>query len=154
VDSTSDDFAANATELKELANKTRKPQTIDLWIATKIDAAMNSTLDSESDLPWIQCSALNGDGIDRLKKSICENLKQHDTEEIGSVVGTAARCSQSLHQAIAAIQQAIQLTTHQEGHEFVSAELRTVAQCLGEVTGTVYTDDILDRVFGRFCIGK
>jgi tRNA modification GTPase len=154
VDSTRDDFAANATELKELANKTRKPQTIDLWIATKIDAAMNSTLDSESDLPWIQCSALNGDGIDRLKKSICENLKQHDTEEIGSVVGTAARCSQSLHQAIAAIQQAIQLTTHQEGHEFVSAELRTVAQCLGEVTGTVYTDDILDRVFGRFCIGK
>jgi len=154
VDSTSDDFAANASELKELANRTRKPQTIDLWIATKMDAAMNSTLTSDPDLPWIQCSALNGDGIDSLKKSICENLKQHDAEEIGSVVGTAARCSQSLHQAIAAIQQAIQLTTHQEGHEFVSAELRTVAQCLGEVTGTVYTDDILDRVFGRFCIGK
>ena len=154
VDSTSDDFAANASELKELADRTRKPQTIDLWIATKMDAAMNSTLTSDPDLPWIQCSALNGDGIDSLKKSICENLKQHDTEEIGSVVGTAARCSQSLHQAIAAIQQAIQLTTHQEGHEFVSAELRTVAQCLGEVTGTVYTDDILDRVFGRFCIGK
>ncbi len=120
---------------------------------------MDSTLNSGPNLPeinppWIQCSALNGDGIDRLKKSICENLKQHDAEEIGSVVGTAARCSQSLHQAIAAIQQAIQLTTHQEGHEFVSAELRTVAQCLGEVTGTVYTDDILDRVFGRFCIGK
>ena len=154
VDSTSNDFAANASELKELANRTRKPQTIDLWIATKMDAAMNSTLTSDPDLPWIQCSALNGDGIDSLKKSICENLKQHDAEEIGSVVGTAARCSQSLHQAIAAIQQAIQLTTHQEGHEFVSAELRTVAQCLGEVTGTVYTDDILDRVFGRFCIGK
>lgn len=154
VDSTSDDFAANASELKELANRTRKPQTIDLWIATKMDAAMNSTLTSDPDLPWIQCSALNGDGIDSLKKSICEKLKQHDAEEIGSVVGTAARCSQSLHQAIAAIQQAIQLTTHQEGHEFVSAELRTVAQCLGEVTGTVYTDDILDRVFGRFCIGK
>ena len=154
VDSTSNDFAANASELKELANRTRKPQTIDLWIATKMDAAMNATLTSDPDLPWIQCSALNGDGIDSLKKSICENLKQHDAEEIGSVVGTAARCSQSLHQAIAAIQQAIQLTTHQEGHEFVSAELRTVAQCLGEVTGTVYTDDILDRVFGRFCIGK
>ncbi|MGI9467977.1 MAG: tRNA modification GTPase [Rubripirellula sp.] len=159
VDSSSDDFAANAIELEELANRTRNPKTIDLWVATKMDAVMDSTLNSGPNLPeinppWIQCSALNGDGIDRLKKSICENLKQHDAEEIGSVVGTAARCSQSLHQAIAAIQQAIQLTTHQEGHEFVSAELRTVAQCLGEVTGTVYTDDILDRVFGRFCIGK
>ena len=154
VDSSSDDFAANATELKELAKRTRKSQTIDLWVATKTDAAIHSTLTSGPNLPWIQCSALNGDGIDRLKTSISENLKQHDAEEIGSVVGTAARCSQSLHQAIAAIQQAIQLTTHQEGHEFVSAELRIVAQCLGEVTGTVYTDDILDRVFGRFCIGK
>jgi tRNA modification GTPase len=154
VDSTSNDFTAHATELKELAKRTRKPQTIDLWIATKMDAAVKSTLNSDADLPWIHCSALNGDGIDCLKKSICDNLKQHDAEEIGSVVGTAARCSQSIHQAIDAIEQAIQLTTHKEGHEFVSAELRTVAQCLGEVTGTVYTDDILDRVFGRFCIGK
>ncbi|MAI70250.1 MAG: tRNA uridine-5-carboxymethylaminomethyl(34) synthesis GTPase MnmE [Rhodopirellula sp.] len=154
VDSTSDDFAAKANELQELANRTRRPQTIDLWIATKTDAAIQSTSTASTEASWIPCSALNGDGIERLKISICETLKQHDTEEIGSVVGTAARCSQSLHQAIAAIQQAIHLTGHQEGHEFVSAELRTVAQCLGEVTGTVYTDDILDRVFGRFCIGK
>ncbi|MGB1814125.1 MAG: hypothetical protein ACPHJ3_02135 [Rubripirellula sp.] len=119
-----------------------------------MDEAAESSLFSDTGITWIQCSALSGEGIDGLKRSISETLKQHDTEEIGSVVGTAARCSQSLHLAIAAIQQAIDLTTHQEGHEFVSAELRTVAQCLGEVTGTVYTDDILDRVFGRFCIGK
>ncbi len=154
VDSTREDFAAIATELRALADRTRKPQTIDLWIATKNDAAIESILSSSTDVSWIRCSAVSGEGMERLKASICEALKQHDAEEIGSVVGTAARCSQSLHQAIAAIQQAIQLTTHQEGHEFVSAELRTVAQCLGEVTGTVYTDDILDRVFGRFCIGK
>ena len=82
------------------------------------------------------------------------HTQSNDAEEIGSVVGTAARCSQSIHQAIAAIERAMHLTIHQEGHEFVSTEIRTVAQCLGEVTGTVYTDDILDRVFGRFCIGK
>ena len=154
VDSTSDDFAKNVGELRKLADRTRKPQTTDLWIATKMDEAAEYILFSDTDIAWIQCSALSGEGIDGLKRSISETLKQHDTEEIGSVVGTAARCSQSLHLAIKAIQQAIHLTSHQEGHEFVSAELRTVAQCLGEVTGTVYTDDILDRVFGRFCIGK
>jgi tRNA modification GTPase len=119
-----------------------------------MDAVIASNSASSPDDLWIQCSALNGEGIDDLRNSLCEHLKRHDSEEIGSVVGTAARCSQSLHQAIAAIQQAIQLTVNQEGHEFVSAEMRTIAQCLGEVTGTVYTDDILDRVFGRFCIGK
>ena len=119
-----------------------------------MDAAIAPNPVFNPDDPWIQCSALSGAGIDDLRTSLCEHLKKHDTEEIGSVVGTAARCRQSLHLAIAAIQQAIQLTIHQQGHEFVSAEMRTVAQCLGEVTGTVYTDDILDRVFGRFCIGK
>ncbi len=49
---------------------------------------------------------------------------------------------------------AIETTQLGGGHEFVSAELRAVVNCLGEVTGAVYTDDILDRVFGRFCIGK
>jgi len=154
VDASRGDFASTTAELKELANRTRKPQTIDLWVATKMDAVIASNSASSPDDPWIQCSALNGEGIDDLRNSLCEHLKRHDSEEIGSVVGTAARCSQSLHQAIAAIQQAIQLTVNQEGHEFVSAEMRTIAQCLGEVTGTVYTDDILDRVFGRFCIGK
>ena len=154
VDASSDHFASNATGVKELASRTRKPHTIDLWIATKMDAAIAPNPVFNPDDSWIQCSAMSGAGIDELRTSLCEHLKKHDTEEIGSVVGTAARCRQSLHLAITAIQQAIQLTLDQQGHEFVSAEMRTVAQCLGEVTGTVYTDDILDRVFGRFCIGK
>lgn len=158
VDASCNHFESTATELQELARRTRKPQTIDLWVATKTDATVGgsgaNSVDERSDSQWVKCSALTGEGIDDLRQNLSERLKQHDSEEIGSVVGTAARCSQSLHQAITAIQQAIQLTTDQEGHEFVSAELRLVAQCLGEVTGTVYTDDILDRVFGRFCIGK
>jgi tRNA modification GTPase len=32
--------------------------------------------------------------------------------------------------------------------------MRLAVEAIGEVTGQVYTDDILDRVFGRFCIGK
>ena len=89
-----------------------------------------------------------------LHQAISDALTSQDAEEIGSVVGTAARCSQSLSQACNSIDAAMKLASNQEGHEFIAAELRVVAQCLGEVTGAVYTDDILDRVFGRFCIGK
>jgi tRNA modification GTPase len=38
--------------------------------------------------------------------------------------------------------------------ELIAAELRTALESLGEVVGAVYTDDVLDRVFARFCIGK
>ncbi len=42
-----------------------------------------------------------------------------------------------------------------KGHdELVAAEIRAALHELGKVVGAVYTDDILDRIFSRFCIGK
>ncbi|HEX7447478.1 MAG TPA: hypothetical protein VF306_08030 [Pirellulales bacterium] len=41
-----------------------------------------------------------------------------------------------------------------QGEELVAAELRLALDALGQVVGTVYTDDVLDRIFSRFCIGK
>jgi tRNA modification GTPase len=127
--------------------------TVDLLVATKLDL-----VDNESTLPldasWIRCSAASGAGMTELRQRISQTIAQIDAEEIGSTIGTAARCSQTIHLARHAIEAAIELTENQSGHEFVSAELRTAAQCIGEVTGEIYNEDILDRVFGRFCIGK
>jgi tRNA modification GTPase len=150
VDSSRDDFPTACQRMVEAADSTPRPSVINLWVATKADLQTAH----RDDTHWIACSAVTGLGIDDLQRSIVAALSQQNAEEIGSVVGTAARCSQSLSQACEAVAAAIKLTENHEGHEFVSAELRTVAQCLGEVTGAVYTDDILDRVFGRFCIGK
>ena len=38
--------------------------------------------------------------------------------------------------------------------EFISADLRMAVDAISEVTGEVTTDDILNEVFSRFCIGK
>jgi tRNA modification GTPase len=38
--------------------------------------------------------------------------------------------------------------------ELAACELRVVLTSLGEITGETTTDDILDRIFSRFCIGK
>ena len=157
VDSSREDFEQATMTLRELMWQGRRSQAIDLWVATKSDLSPlheKRALQLESTDDWVACSAIRGDGIDQLRTRIGELLNQQDAEEVGSVVGTAARCQQSLQQATEAISRAISLTRHQEGHEFVSAELRVVVECLGEVTGAVYTDDILDRVFSRFCIGK
>ena len=40
------------------------------------------------------------------------------------------------------------------GDELVAAEIRVALAELGKVVGTVYTDDLLDRIFSTFCIGK
>jgi tRNA modification GTPase len=41
-----------------------------------------------------------------------------------------------------------------ESDEIVAFELRQAADKLGEITGKVYTEEILGQVFSRFCIGK
>ena len=46
------------------------------------------------------------------------------------------------------------IAVHSLGEELAAAELRTALDELGRVVGAVYTDDILDRIFSRFCIGK
>ena len=143
------DFQEAMLRLQREAEARGRTGVTDRFVVTKSDLVVHEGID-----PWVSCSALSGEGIDSLLAGIIQVIESSDAEETGSVVGTAARCGQSLGRASEAITAAVELTRSFRGHEFVSAEMRSAAQCLGEVTGAVYTDDILDRVFGRFCIGK
>jgi tRNA modification GTPase len=67
---------------------------------------------------------------------------------------TAERSGHSLQAAAEALTRAQRLNAAAEGEELVAAELRLALVELGRVAGTVYTDDVLDRIFSRFCIGK
>ncbi|TWT50361.1 tRNA modification GTPase MnmE [Rubripirellula amarantea] len=148
VDGSRDDFDTAADQVRELASSSAKPGVIDLFLATKGDLVDK---DREG---WILCSSATGKGIENLKDQISNAIAARDAEQSGSIIGTAARCSETLLRAKEAINDAITQVRQQSGHEFVSSDLRLAAQCIGEVTGEVYNEDILDRVFSRFCIGK
>ena len=135
--------------MHELADDKRR-SAIDLWVATKCDESD----DPDPPAPWIATSALTGTGIHSLREQLANSIEMLDQTESTSVAGTAARCVGSLLAAETAIATAIGYVKGGDGHEYVSSELRLAASALGEVTGAVYTDDILDRVFSRFCIGK
>ncbi|WP_404310682.1 tRNA modification GTPase [Neorhodopirellula lusitana] len=145
----------------------RKRTATDRVVLTKADLLKSlptglDSLSSASDslatefrsMPSIAVSSVSGEGIDELWKVLISIAQQHDSNETGGVMGTAARCRDSLRQSIDHLGTAIDATENQIGHEIVAAEMRLAVNQLGEVTGEVYTDDILDRVFSRFCIGK
>lgn len=76
-------------------------------------------------------------------------------ENVNQVVPiTAARCQASLTKAIQAIAHAQEATLQSRGDEIIASEIRLALEEIGLVAGTVYTDDILDALFSRFCIGK
>lgn len=102
----------------------------------------------------IAVSAATGVGIDELKQAIARKLVAAQSRS-GDVVGaTAVRCRDSLRRAAEALAEAERVARSRIGDELVAAELRSAIDELGRIAGVVYTDDILDRIFSRFCIGK
>ncbi len=65
-----------------------------------------------------------------------------------------ARCRESLFRASEVLQSACETLLLDGSDELVAIDLRQAVDELGKVVGAVVTDDILDRIFRRFCIGK
>ena len=86
--------------------------------------------------------------------AICDAIRAGQDEETQVVQSTAQRCRASLEATLASFQSAMALARDAAGDELLAAELRGGLDQLGQIVGTVYTDDVLDRIFGRFCIGK
>ncbi len=115
----------------------------------------------------VACRDDRTEGLEQLKAWILDRLASRDGGR-GEIVGTtAARSRESLRAAREALSRAIGLvaadSTGSEpddfesvgaGAELLAVEIRAALDELGRILGIVYTDDILDRIFSKFCIGK
>jgi tRNA modification GTPase len=101
----------------------------------------------------IRTSAATGEGLAELKASIARVLRSQDSEG-DLATSTGARCRDSFVRAGEALQAAAETLLTGGGEELVAFDLRLAIDELGKVVGAVVTDDILDRIFSRFCIGK
>ena len=140
----------NAWEQAELART--EPQLI---VFTKCDAATALPHRSRA----IETSAITGAGVEELRQAIRSQLTDSAdafaTESpVEAVAATAARCHESLRMAGESLGRASELACVAAGEELIAAEIRAALAELGRVVGAVYTDDLLDRIFSRFCIGK
>jgi tRNA modification GTPase len=102
---------------------------------------------------YLSTSAQGGVGLRELGHAIAAALRQQLAE--GDLAATTgARCRDNLGRAAEALQSAAIAARRGDGHELVAIDIRQAVDELGRVVGAVVTDDILDRVFERFCIGK
>lgn len=65
-----------------------------------------------------------------------------------------SRCRHHVAACLECLRRAHHAVLFQEPPEILALELRSALDQLGEMVGAVYTDDLLDRIFSRFCIGK
>jgi tRNA modification GTPase len=100
------------------------------------------------------CSGLTEEGLPAVFDAIEDLLLGTVDSGPQAVATTAIRCTSSLRTTEQSLSHAHHLALENGGMELISTELRIALDALGEVVGAIYTDDILDRVFSQFCIGK
>lgn len=102
--------------------------------------------------PIVEVSALKGRNIDRLRSRLRSSFVPGPGQEEEIVLH--ARQKDSLVAVHEALGRAQGLLTKGHSEEFAAEELRTALARIGELTGEVRTEEILDEIFGRFCVGK
>lgn len=133
------------------------PPTV-IAVVNKCDLPQNLGLGEVSRLPNVRevivTSALTGAGIAELKDAMVGAVLGGRVDRTASVRCINARHRDALQRAGAALGRAGALLAPGMAAELVAFELREALSALGEIGGEVTSEDLLDRIFSQFCIGK
>ncbi|MBI5188478.1 MAG: tRNA uridine-5-carboxymethylaminomethyl(34) synthesis GTPase MnmE [Nitrospirae bacterium] len=102
----------------------------------------------------LNISATRGDGLEELKDRIFDLCLKDWREEREGVVITNLRHKTAIENAKASLNKAMSALIDNQPLEILALELRDPLDRLGEIVGAVTTEDILNRIFNDFCIGK
>jgi len=123
-----------------------------LIVVNKSDLARNATPSNPYAYPTLKTSALTGAGVPELRKAILSLLTK-EAPATETTLLTNLRQQQAVSATLAALlraQQAIATTPH----EMILLDLYEALTALDTLTGNTTSDDILNLIFTRFCIGK
>ena len=104
---------------------------------------------------FLNLSVATGEGFEAL----CDAIASRLTEDLGSADDSAlviesARQKENILRAVQSLEAAGKAVECGLPLDLVSMDIQEALEALGELTGEVTTDDILDRIFGSFCVGK
>ena len=102
----------------------------------------------------VETAIPRGEGIDTLKAAVCEALVGGELVVGESPIVTNARHQDALRRANEGLNYAIESLANAMPPELVAVDLRISLDALGDIVGKTTTEDILDRIFSQFCVGK
>jgi tRNA modification GTPase len=118
-------------------------------VANKSDLAPQTSVPDA-----LAVSALTGAGIEELRRAIVETIApQGRLEQEGGFI-TSLRHEQLLRESGEALGQARTATSVGIPHEMLLLDLYAALRPIDAITGATTADDILNRIFSTFCIGK
>ena len=120
-----------------------RSESATLVVLTKIDLVA-----VETEHPT---SVKTGQGIVALRQLLSDKAK---AARAPALAPSLSRCRHHVEKALTHLRAAHHVVLFDEPAELMALELRLALEQIGEMVGAIYTDDLLDRIFSRFCIGK
>ncbi|MDE2999856.1 MAG: tRNA uridine-5-carboxymethylaminomethyl(34) synthesis GTPase MnmE [Gemmatimonadota bacterium] len=119
-------------------------------VKNKNDLGLHADWRGDHPFQDLTVSALTGEGLDRLRKRVYGRVMTvSDPDAV-----THARHAEALQRAGGALGRATGALDDGLPAEVVAVELREATDALAEIVGEISSDEILDRIFSTFCIGK
>ena len=146
------------TDIQELISKNHlNPKTKILLLANKSDLSQNIDLDDfrekMGDAEILSISALNNDDVEDLKSKLYDSIISGKVTEDKSMINNI-RHYEALQKANESLQIALDAMNTGMSTDLIALDIRKVLFHLGLITGEVSSEDLLDSIFTRFCIGK
>ncbi len=124
-----------------------------LTVANKCDLPSQVDL-TELNWPVVSTSALTGEGINELEEKMVEIALGGKVVSSDAFLVTNVRHKEALERAEKHLSQAQESLESGMPEDFVTIDLSAALNALGEITGETVTEDLLETIFSRFCIGK
>lgn len=105
-------------------------------------------------VPMVTTSTFTGLGLPQLEEAIADLVLAGRTLYSESALITSARHQEALRRVAEHLRASLASLEQELPLDFVSIDLRAAYDALGEVTGETASDDLLERIFSEFCIGK
>ena len=118
-------------------------------IRTKTDLEEKNKMHFDNE---IEISSITGEGIDRLKNEILKITKIANLSS-GSVIITNERHKNALIRANESLKRAIE-NIEQDSLDLISIDIKQAYIDIGEITGNTTSEEIIDAIFSKFCLGK
>jgi tRNA modification GTPase len=129
-----------------------------LTVFNKIDIAPSDLIrkneESIKEKQLIKVSAIKGEGLEELKRSIITASRALKKDRTQGVIISSLRHKDALFRAKRSLRLARESLKKGMSSEFVAPDVMAALGAIGEVVGKTVTDDILNKIFSEFCIGK
>ena len=140
----------------EILNIARNKKTIIVLnkcdLKTVIDEYNVELEDFKGDI--IKISALYQNGLEDLYKKIGEKFDFNEISVDNDIIITNVRQKNLIHEALESVLKAKNTLNDKQPLDIIAIFLKEILERLGDITGDSVTEDIIDEIFSRFCLGK